>query len=198
MKLFAENGFEATSMDELAELTGLNKGTIYYYYKSKADILFDICYSAAVEAIRTSTPPETADAASAVCHIIDAWAQQFIRNKDMLRVYFQEENFFPGIFNETQLSQLNKVAREFMKVHYQTVERGIASGELRATEVRSATRILVSVLVGFSRWTGNRREFDKVVAAAKEFVVAALVAGQEDARPNPARRPTPRARSTGR
>ena len=39
VKLFADKGFEQTSMEELASKSGVGKGTIYGYFKSKSDIL---------------------------------------------------------------------------------------------------------------------------------------------------------------
>lgn len=35
---FAEHGFEATTMDEIAERVGLSKGALYYRYKTKEDL----------------------------------------------------------------------------------------------------------------------------------------------------------------
>jgi AcrR family transcriptional regulator len=35
---FAERGFEAATMDEIAERVGLSKGALYYRYKSKEDL----------------------------------------------------------------------------------------------------------------------------------------------------------------
>jgi hypothetical protein len=55
-KLFSEFGYHATTMDQISELTKLNKGTIYYYYKSKADILYDMCTSASALSISMTQP----------------------------------------------------------------------------------------------------------------------------------------------
>lgn len=38
-RLFSEKGFDATRVDEIAEGAGVNKALIYYYFKSKEDIL---------------------------------------------------------------------------------------------------------------------------------------------------------------
>lgn len=40
--LFAQRGFDATSVAELAEATGLGKGALYYHIKSKQDLLLRI------------------------------------------------------------------------------------------------------------------------------------------------------------
>ena len=40
--LFVANVYMSTTMDDIATAVSLNKGTLYYYYDSKASILFDI------------------------------------------------------------------------------------------------------------------------------------------------------------
>src|SRR5258708_310262 len=39
-KLFAEKGYEATSIGDIAEAVGLLKGSLYYYAPSKEELLF--------------------------------------------------------------------------------------------------------------------------------------------------------------
>ena len=39
IKLFSEKGFDATRVNEIAEEAGVNKALIYYYFKSKEEIL---------------------------------------------------------------------------------------------------------------------------------------------------------------
>lgn len=38
-KLFVEKGFEATTMNEVAQEAGFAKGTLYHYFKNKAELL---------------------------------------------------------------------------------------------------------------------------------------------------------------
>jgi AcrR family transcriptional regulator len=38
IKVFAEKGFEAASLDEIARVASIGKGTIYYHYASKEDL----------------------------------------------------------------------------------------------------------------------------------------------------------------
>jgi AcrR family transcriptional regulator len=39
LKLFVKNGFEATTLDAIAEAAGISRRTFFYYFKSKEDIL---------------------------------------------------------------------------------------------------------------------------------------------------------------
>lgn len=41
-ELFMEFGYAATSIDAVAERLGATKGRIYHYYRSKADLFFDV------------------------------------------------------------------------------------------------------------------------------------------------------------
>lgn len=43
VNLFTEKGFEQTSMDELARVAGVGKGTIYGYFKAKEEIFLAYC-----------------------------------------------------------------------------------------------------------------------------------------------------------
>lgn len=43
MQLFADKGFEQTSMDELAKKAGIGKSTIYGYFKAKDEIFLAFC-----------------------------------------------------------------------------------------------------------------------------------------------------------
>ena len=40
MKLFSENGYTETSVEEITAVTGIAKGTLYYHFSKKEDILY--------------------------------------------------------------------------------------------------------------------------------------------------------------
>ena len=45
-RLFAENGYPATSIQDIADGAGLLKGSLYYYFKSKQEILLEVARAA--------------------------------------------------------------------------------------------------------------------------------------------------------
>ncbi len=48
-KLFADKGFDATSVDSIAKSAGVNKALIYYYFKNKDDIIHSLFQDMTVE-----------------------------------------------------------------------------------------------------------------------------------------------------
>ncbi|NDL57729.1 TetR/AcrR family transcriptional regulator [Phytoactinopolyspora mesophila] len=42
LDLFSRNGYEKTSLREIAEVLGITKAAVYYHYRSKVDILDDL------------------------------------------------------------------------------------------------------------------------------------------------------------
>ncbi|MEX2460652.1 MAG: TetR/AcrR family transcriptional regulator [Paenibacillaceae bacterium] len=43
IKCFADKGYQATSIQEIADSLGIAKGSLYFYFKSKEDVLVSIC-----------------------------------------------------------------------------------------------------------------------------------------------------------
>lgn len=52
--LFANQGFDRTSMTEIAQALGVSKALFYHYYRSKDDLLFDIIRSHLIELVEAT------------------------------------------------------------------------------------------------------------------------------------------------
>jgi AcrR family transcriptional regulator len=61
LKLFVKNGFEATTLDAIAQAVGISRRTFFYYFNSKEDILLAAHDSGFREALRPAMIEESAD-----------------------------------------------------------------------------------------------------------------------------------------
>lgn len=52
-RLFVAQGYERTTIDQIAEVLGVTKPAIYYYYKSKDEILYE-CHSLALQQLEAA------------------------------------------------------------------------------------------------------------------------------------------------
>ena len=59
MKLFAEKGYEATSIEEITATVGVAKGTLYYHFSSKEEI-FDFLIAEGIKLLQNSVDIKTA------------------------------------------------------------------------------------------------------------------------------------------
>lgn len=59
MKLFAEKGYEATSIEEITATVGVAKGTLYYHFSSKEEI-FDFLIDEGIKLLQNSVDIKTA------------------------------------------------------------------------------------------------------------------------------------------
>jgi AcrR family transcriptional regulator len=62
-QIFLKNGYEATSLQDIASAVGILKGSIYYYIKAKEDLLFEIVDRAQI--LYLGTLEEDAETAAA-------------------------------------------------------------------------------------------------------------------------------------
>ncbi len=62
LKLFLANGYDATTLDDIAEAAGISRRTFFYYFKSKENILL-ASQSGVSDAIRAAVLTESPDQA---------------------------------------------------------------------------------------------------------------------------------------
>lgn len=63
LKLFVKHGYDATTLDAIAEAAGISRRTFFYYFKSKEEILLAARYSGFRQAIRPTLLEEPRDQA---------------------------------------------------------------------------------------------------------------------------------------
>src|SRR5262249_36824541 len=91
-RVFASKGYEAATVDEIAELAGVAKGTIYCYFPSKFELFIGTLRGGMQELFeRAETSMRAATTAAgkirAFIHIRLEYGEQ---NREFFRIYFSE------------------------------------------------------------------------------------------------------------
>ncbi|MDQ7080971.1 MAG: TetR/AcrR family transcriptional regulator [Paracoccaceae bacterium] len=107
---FAENGFDRSSMSQLATACGVSKALIYHYYDSKDALLFDIVHDhldALLQVIRDvdqSGPDKQANLRALVHAILDAYrdadAEHQVQTEAMKSLPPQQREILAGLQRE--------------------------------------------------------------------------------------------------
>jgi AcrR family transcriptional regulator len=146
LELFAQNGYEPTTVSEIAERAGLNRATFFRYFADKREVLFggeDTLSGLFADGIRAcpagATPIECVRAAFAASDPVMTDAQ---RTKARQRVLILAAN------EEVQERGLLKHARMASAIRTALTERG-----LDAVAVRLAAELaLLAFSLGVERW----------------------------------------------
>ena len=126
-QLFAERGYQATSMSDLTEATGLAAGGLYHYIESKDELLIRDLRRAARPAARARPrdrrqPAPPAEQLRALLH---AWLDHIASHRDHMLVFAQERHV---IEREPQWRQVRGQRKEFEKLLDDVLARGEADG----------------------------------------------------------------------
>lgn len=125
--VFCEQGFEAASMQAVAERAGVAKGTLYLYYQSKGELIdcvFDHCNLSDVVACQEGLD-EIPGALDKLCRRVENAVRWAVANPEMSRIermILASPRYQHGRYCEQkrQAAHVDKILRE-----------GVEKGELR-------------------------------------------------------------------
>ena len=154
-RLFAERGYQETSMSELTAATGLAAGGLYHYIESKDALLISICdelldplLDRAREILATQAPP--AEQLRALLH---AWLAQIASHRDHMLVFAQERHV---IEREPQWRRVRGQRKAFEKLLDDVLAGGEADGSMRF-EDRGFTLMTLLGMVNYTpQWLNPR------------------------------------------
>ncbi len=130
VKLFADKGFEQTSMDELARAAGIGKSTIYGYFKAKEEILLAYC-EAELDFAFAALDRKIDEKAPLLDQLVAQIMGQItfvIENREFGRI-FVREMFFPG---ETTKLSCRDLDNRYIRKLGEVLGRAQLRGELPA------------------------------------------------------------------
>jgi len=143
---FFEKGYEATSLESIAEGLGVTKQFIYSRFRSKAELLVSICQAGASAADQTVaySASLSGDPATRLAQIIRYFVRLQIAHRREVALYFREAKSLPA--NEG-------LAIDASKQHFHRMLRGLlnegkASGQFEIADASLAA----SALGGMASW----------------------------------------------
>jgi len=148
MRVFARSGFQEARMDDIVAETGLSKGALYWYYKSKDEIILSIMNSmvdrelAGLEDLQADGRP----ASERLIEFTRMTVREFKRYTKLLPLFYE---FYALAFrNKTVRKSLKGYLSTYMEVLTPIVQQGIDAGEFRATNAREAALAITSIIEG--------------------------------------------------
>ncbi len=148
--LFKQKGFHATSMQDIADAVGMQKGSLYYHISSKEELLFRISH-AAISAI-TEQLEEIAAApltpSAKLRAAIENHVTTLCERLDLMTVFLKESN----TLTTEQQAQILAYRRRYEELFRGILNEGVESGEFRVVDVGAVSNALLGMLNWMHYW----------------------------------------------
>ena len=146
-RLFAERGYEGTTLQDIAESVGITRPALYNDIGSKDDLLgalvADVSQRTAVALL--DIRGQAADPGARIRAMVELVVEQRLASPDRFRVLDREEASLPGEFVAA-----HRQAKRDVLAHIQAViAEGIGAGQFR----RCDERLVVLSIIGMCNWT---------------------------------------------
>lgn len=149
-RLFREKGFSATTMDDIAGEMHVTKPALYYYIKTKHDLLYAICESAIsqlIEGVRKINEGP-GDAEEKLSKLIAWHVNMFSRQGDVINVYLADEGELPDENRE----HIRALSREYETIYRKMIRQAIDEGKFREVDVKMVVRAISGMCNWLSSW----------------------------------------------
>jgi len=178
-QMIYENGFDATSMNRIAEALEMTKPGLYYHVKGKKELLFAIMSFAMdlLDAEVVEPAREVADPEERLRVIIRQHARLLTHERGALAILIDEVG---GLSPELR-ERITRRKRAYFDFLRQTLDQLRDQGRLRPIDTTVAAFSLLGMVMWISRWYApdGRLDAEAVVRDVTEIAVAGMLAGVE-------------------
>lgn len=175
--LVAEKGLDSLRMDEVAEQTGLSKGTLYLYFKNKHSLslaLLERVLDQELDAVTgiTSSAPDAENALRAFVERVVVDVERVIR---IIPISY---GFLSIAFRNRHVQQaLKKYLQRYMDSLVPIIRNGISSGEFESVDPEEAAIAIGAVVEGtMTLWMYDRTLIDPArhIRSGLEYLLRGL------------------------
>jgi AcrR family transcriptional regulator len=174
--LFRERGYNATSMQDIADAVGLLKGSVYHYIRTKEDLLWAILEPSLRTLVDNARDilQDDAPLTDRIRRAIAAHAQSFAVNQPHMSVLTQVSG---STLSAPRRRAYAELRTEYEALWREAIASGVASGELRSDVAPDvAVLAILGMLNWMFRWFRVDGEFsaDEIAANFGTIVVDGL------------------------
>ncbi|PSR24057.1 MAG: TetR/AcrR family transcriptional regulator [Sulfobacillus acidophilus] len=149
-ELFAEKGFRATTVRDIADVAGVLSGSLYAHIATKEDLYLEIVRRAAYDFRSALAPivqePNAADVK--LGRMIAAHLLVIEQSRAWARVYLDDDNDLSQATRE----EARKLRRDYERLWDTVLQDGIDQGLFRVEDESLARLFILSALNGVIRW----------------------------------------------
>jgi len=169
-KVFVDKGYSKTTMDDIVKVSGLSKGALYHYYKSKKELFLSLIDHWEIYTFNNFYDKESKDKKAS--DILRSFGKNVLETlKDKKYVYIAEIEFsslsnYDNEIKDRSYQLYNKLLILFEKV----VRKGIKEQEFRELDIRKTAMLILAVFQGVNLFA----VFDENSVTADDYIYNSL------------------------
>ena len=166
MKLFAEKGYDATSIEEITAPVGVAKGTLYYHFSSKEEI-FNFLIEEGIKLLQNSIDIKTAK----LDNYIDKLKAIILIQ---IKIVYKYEDFITILLSqfygkEARNQKCQKHVYEYIGKIENIVERGMEAGQVKKGNSKVIASEIYALIASTLVYKMKNQEEIEVIKLYKEF-----------------------------
>jgi TetR/AcrR family transcriptional regulator, cholesterol catabolism regulator len=171
-RLFAERGYHATSIGDLADALGIRKASVYSHIKGKEDLLVEIALAGA-KAFHTALAgvPTDADPEERLRLALRAHLSVVAGQLDVATVWLQEWRFLTGPARQEFLTERRRYERRIRTLFEDAVKAEVLRSDL---DVKRAVLVFFSIANWAYTWMTTRTTVDQEADAFWSLLVEGM------------------------
>ena len=162
--VFVKNGYKDTTMSHIVRESGLSKGAIYHYYKSKKDLFISLIDHWEIYSFPDfySKSNKDENAQETLMRFADTVYEVFCKRP---HVFLAEIEFWALANKDKEINDRSKVLYDkILKLFELVLNKGIRNKEFKKIDTKTISVELLSVFQGinwFCLFGGSKREVEK-------------------------------------
>ncbi len=170
IRVFAQRGFHKATMDDVAQEAELGKGTLYYYFKSKEEILQKLLEDNTrnfFNQITQAIEPEM-DFIKMVRKVLLFYASYFTEHRMFFNIYFPFESGQIQL-KSTELAEFKQTYLEFRKPLEDRFFRKMQEESFGIIDPQNFWRILGGVIMGINMEIHRKTPLPEIIQMINQF-----------------------------
>jgi TetR/AcrR family transcriptional regulator, cholesterol catabolism regulator len=175
--VFTQKGYHAATTKEIADLAGMNAGTMFQYVKNKQDILYLVCchIHSRIEEALYAVAVEDLDPMEVIAKSVTALYRIVDQLSDYVVLMYQETASLEKAARSSFLSREQRLCSHLENHIRLGIERGVFSIDPRSVPLIAEDILVQAQMWAFRRWSLSKKfTLERYIATRLELLQALL------------------------
>jgi AcrR family transcriptional regulator len=151
IKVINQRGYSGATMEEIAAELYMTKGSLYYYFKNKSDLMYqchNFVLSQAIADHEEILQHKEDSAESLLRKMIAIHISYAVDEKEVFNLIMEPKRFF----NKEQLDLVLKLRKKYEKLFDEVISLGLERGEFQHKEPKIVRMIILGAMNWMQQW----------------------------------------------